>query len=119
MHHKDNIQRCLGIMWMDEGDLLEYLKSAHINDLMGCAGLSWPVSLESPNAVRPFLTKTPKEIYTSDKPPVLDMMFVTASHVCIDVAKPPFDSNMRFIFIERTNIFEMATSPDEKKIVTR
>lgn len=61
--------------------LAEYMKTVDREILTKCNETFWLLSLESPNAPRAFITKTPKEMYTSDKPPVVDIMFVMASQV--------------------------------------
>lgn len=74
------IQNCLGIN-KTGNSLAEYMKTANSTTLKKCDETFWFLSIERPNATNAFVTKTPKEIYTSDKPPVLDILFATASMV--------------------------------------
>lgn len=74
------IHDCLGINETGNS-LVEYMKAADSDTLKKCNETFWFLSIEPPSATNAFLTKTPKEIYTSDKPPVLDILFATASLV--------------------------------------
>lgn len=74
------IQSCLGINETGNS-LAEYMKAANSSTLKKCDKTFWFPSIERPNATNAFITKTPKEIYTSGKPPVLDILFATASQV--------------------------------------
>lgn len=80
-YHVQEIQDCLEINEMTDDELVVYLKTANISTLTKCNGTDWLLNYESPNAIRPFLTKKAKEIYTSNDPPVLDVLFVVASQV--------------------------------------
>lgn len=62
-------------------ELLNYLKVANSTALAKCNYLKWVPSIENPNATKPFLAKTPNEIYNSDEAPVMDAMFTFASQV--------------------------------------
>lgn len=66
---------------MTDSELVDFLRVVNSEILSKCGGQDWQLSIESPNATGAFITKTPKEIYTSDKAPVIDIMFVTASQV--------------------------------------
>lgn len=57
------IQKCLGINEMSKDKLLKYLKTANMTILTKCNGDNWPLTVESSNAIRQFLTKRPGEIY--------------------------------------------------------
>lgn len=76
----EKIHECLGI---DEtGDrLADYMKTVDSSILKQCNKTDWLMSVESPNAIRPFITKRPEEIYASSEAPVIDMMFFMASQV--------------------------------------
>lgn len=80
-YHEQEIWDCLEIDGLTNVELVEYLKTANISTLTKCNGTDWLLNYESPNAIRPFLTKRANEIYTSDEPPVLDVLFVVASQV--------------------------------------
>lgn len=69
----------------DNDDLIEYLKTADSTTLSKIGPFytlppSWAPTIENPNAIQPFLTKTPTEIYESN-PPIKDVMFSFASRV--------------------------------------
>lgn len=61
------------------------MRVADSSILSKCKNFDWVLSIESPNVTGAFITKTPKEIYTSDEAPVIDIMFVTASQVIYSV----------------------------------
>lgn len=80
---ESNVQKihtCLGIN-ATGNSLAEYMRTANSSVLKNCDKTLWFLCIESPNAANAFITKTPKEIYTSGKASVLDILFATASWV--------------------------------------
>lgn len=80
-HHVKKIQDCLEINDLSNDELVNYLKTANASTLTKCNGTDWVMNIESPNATRPFLTKSAREYFASDDPPVVDALFVVASQV--------------------------------------
>lgn len=74
------IHTCFGIN-ATGNSLAEYMETANSDVLKKCDKTFWFPSTESPNAANALITKTPKEMYTSGKAPVLDILFATASWV--------------------------------------
>lgn len=75
--HLQLLQRCTQIDDVDR--LIEYLKTANDSRIARCnfsnRGI-WSPTIECSNAPKAFLTKTPDEIYVSEKnAPILDTMF--------------------------------------------
>ncbi len=74
----------------EEDKLIEYLKTADSCVLSAFYPPSatgktlyvpWVPTIEDSNTVGAFITKTPEEIYHSDKAPIMDTMFSIASKV--------------------------------------
>lgn len=65
--------------------LIDYLKTASTTDLVKCTCPSWYPTIESPGTKGAFLTQNPEEIYSSDKPPIMDVMFGIANVEAIQV----------------------------------
>lgn len=62
-------------------ELVEYLKAANFSTLAKCHDIEWVPSIESPDAIRPFITQTPDEIHAAGKTPLIDSMFSFTSQV--------------------------------------
>ena len=83
--HVQHIQECSQLNEIN--DLIEYVKTSNVTTLRRCYNsefkftIHWTPTIENSNAVRAFITKTPDEIYSSDKAPVLDAMFIFATQV--------------------------------------
>lgn len=77
------MQNCFKINDMDR--LIEFLKTASQADLVNCTSPSWYPTIESPNTKGAFLTKSPEEVYRSDSPPIVDVLFAFASKVVLYV----------------------------------
>lgn len=90
------VQDCFKIYEMDQ--LISHLKTMSYTDGQKChsyqpgndRSITWVPTIESPDVVGAFLTKTPEEIYASDNAPVLDAMFSFNSKVLRH-----FSSNIR------------------------
>ncbi|KAG4071890.1 hypothetical protein HA402_006051 [Bradysia odoriphaga] len=72
----------------DESKLIEYLRKTNSDLLSSFYPLSakgkslyvpWVPTIENPNTVGAFMTKTPEEIYSSNNAPIMDTMFSIAS----------------------------------------
>lgn len=82
------MQKCSQYKQID--DLVKYVKTSDFATLRKCYATKfpgeiftyWTPTIEIPTAVRAFMTKSPNEIFDSDKAPVLDVMFSYASQVC-------------------------------------
>lgn len=78
-NHVDKVKECSGIA--DNNRLIEYLKTAESSALSKCYRLekefitTWIPTVEPPETVGAFLTKTPDEIYDSDEAPTIDALF--------------------------------------------
>lgn len=87
-NHVEHMQKCLQIK--ETNDIVEFIKTSNITILRDCYSIEylshtpphWTPTIEIPNAISPFLTKTPDEIYSSDNAPVMDAMFSFATQVC-------------------------------------
>ena len=88
-NHLERMQNFSNIQ--DKQKLVEYLKTAdsatlanahRTNDLgQFLLETCWVPTIENPEIKGAFMTKTPEEIYKSDKAPVMDVMFSFASQV--------------------------------------
>lgn len=83
-NHTQNLQKCLKVNETGSA-LVDYMKTVNFTTLAKCSNLTWIVFYESPNATDAFITKTPKEIYNSNNPPVMDTMFSIASQVLMEL----------------------------------
>lgn len=87
INHLERVQKCFQAN--DMGHLIEYLKVADRSILMNCYPFIipddlypvWVPTIENANASDAFLTKTPYEIYNSDKAPQMDAIFGFTSQV--------------------------------------
>lgn len=87
INHLERVQKCFQTNNM--GHLIQYLKVADRNILMNCYPFIipddlypvWVPTIENPNASVAFLTKTPSEIYNSEKAPQMDAIFGFTSQV--------------------------------------
>lgn len=86
--HVHTLQECTGIQ--DPKALLGYLQIADADTLRRCSPdivkggsllNSWVPSVERKNINRPFLTKTPEEIYDANEVPAMDTMFTFNTQV--------------------------------------
>lgn len=82
--HRDSqlpyVRRCLQFNGSN-AELLDYMKTAPSATLSKCHYMDRILHIEGPNAIAPFITKTPDEIYDSDEAPVIDAMYTFASQV--------------------------------------
>lgn len=88
-NHLKRLQECSEID--DKKMLIEYLQTADSDILAKCASTNdlgklllaapWVPTIENASTKGAFITKTPEEIYNSDKAPVLDTMFTFTSDV--------------------------------------
>lgn len=81
-NHIREIQECLQTNKTGH-ELVEYLKTVNFTTLAKCHDVLWVPSIESPNAIRPFMTQTPEEIHNAGKTPIMDAMFSIVSQVPI------------------------------------
>lgn len=79
-NHVREMQECLKIN-KTGNELVEYLKTASSTTLSQCGDVWWVPSIESPNALRPFMTQTPEEIHNAGKTTRMDAMFSIVSQV--------------------------------------
>lgn len=79
-NHIRELQECLQINKTDH-ELVDYLKTASFTTLAKCHDVLWVPSIESPNAIQPFMTQTPEEIHMAGKTPNMDAMFSFTSQV--------------------------------------
>lgn len=87
----DHLQRMKEFSKIDDKDkLIEYLKTTSSDVLSTCHPFSmngeslsvpWVPTIENPNTVGAFITKTPEDIYNSDRAPVMDAMLSFTSKV--------------------------------------
>ena len=75
----------------DDDKLIEYLRTADSDVLASFYPRSpktlyipWVPTIEKPNTIGAFMTKTPEEIYSSDDVPIMDTMFSIALKVFVD-----------------------------------
>lgn len=76
VHHSNHmplLQKCFGINQMDR--LIDYMKTTNSSNFVQCDKPINHPAIESSSTKGAFLTQTPEEIYSSDKPPILDVMF--------------------------------------------
>lgn len=83
----NHLQRLKRFSQIDDKDqLIAYLRTAERVNLSRCAEIEsldapWVPTIEHPNAVNPFITKSPIDIYNSDDAPVMDVMYSFTSKV--------------------------------------
>lgn len=73
----------------DTKELIEYLRIAESGflstkypfEFLKTLTVPWIPTIETPNSIEAFMTKTPDEIYNSDEAPVVDTMFSFNSKV--------------------------------------
>lgn len=88
-NHVHKIQNCSQIHDMDK--LIEYIRTTDADVLRHCYSYKfpgelhpvWVPTIESPNTVGAFMTKTPDEMYSLGMAPAMDTMFSFASQVNI------------------------------------
>lgn len=103
LHRNDNIKHIQNCSEVNgTGEMIEYLKTTSSSILADCyafteclegdrneisvchiagGGNVWMPIIESPSTIGAFLSRTPEDIYKSDKAPVMDTWFGFASHV--------------------------------------
>lgn len=74
----DKVKECTKINNTEK--LVHFLKTANSSTLTDCHPANdiifeWLPTIESPNTVGAFITKTPEEIYNSDEAPIMDTLF--------------------------------------------
>lgn len=86
-NHVPQIQECSQSSELN--DLVGYIKTSNVSTLRDCSSREyqqrntfWAPTIESSKTANAFITKTPDEIYRSDKPPIVDAMFSFATQVC-------------------------------------
>lgn len=86
-NHVHKIQNCSQIH--EPSKLIDYIKTTAADNLRRCysykfpGGLHpvWVPTIESPNTVGAFMTKTPDEMYSLGMAPSMDVMFSFATQV--------------------------------------
>lgn len=85
-NHTEKIQSCA--LRNDNNNLIDFLKTANSSTIAKCYPYehdtiytTWSASIEKPNAIRPFMTEHPHDIYNSSKAPMMDVMFSFNSKV--------------------------------------
>lgn len=67
----------------DTNKLVKYLETESLSDIYNCLRSNnsefWTPTIERPNAIQPFLTQEPEDIYKSDQKPIMDAMFAFTS----------------------------------------
>lgn len=89
-NHLERMQECSKAK--DSNEMIEYMKTTDSEVLAKCyfdinwgktIKPKWVPTIEKPGTKGAFITQSPEEIYSSDKPPVVDALFSFASKVFI------------------------------------
>lgn len=105
-NHVEVVQKCLKID--DKSKLVEYLKTAHANEIAQQCDLwntgfktfsqTWVPTIEAPTANEAFITKSLDEIYNSTEAPIMDTLFSFNAEV-IHKIKQCTSVTTRFIWL--------------------